>query len=137
MILGVGTDLCDIRRIEKTLERFGARFTDRVYTETERRRAERRRHLSAARYAQFYAAKEACAKALGTGFRLGVFWRDLGVEHMATGQPFMVLAGGAEARLRSLVPDGMAPRLDLSLTDEYPYAHAMVVISADPRGMRP
>lgn len=136
MILGVGTDLCDIRRIEKTLVRFGARFTDRVYTDIERRRAERR-HGPAARYAQYYAAKEACAKALGTGFRMGVFWRDLGVEHLPTGQPYLVIEGGAMDRLLSLTPPGMAPRIDLSLTDEYPYAHAMVVISADPAGVRP
>mgnify|MGYP003987150851 FL=1 len=133
MIIGIGTDLCDIRRIEKTLERFGDRFTDRIYTDLERTKAIRR-DAPANRYAMFYAAKEACAKALGTGFREGVFWRDLGVENLPSGKPYMVLTGGALAKLNSLTPIGMTAQIDISLTDEYPMAHAMVVISAEPTG---
>ena len=130
MILGVGTDLIDIRRIERTLERFGDRFLDRVFTAKEREKAEGRAKPAAA-FAQRYAAKEACAKALGTGFRRGVFWRDIGVESMPSGQPFLTLTGGAEQRLMELLPEGWVPRIDLSLTDEPPYAHGMVIISAD------
>jgi holo-[acyl-carrier protein] synthase len=133
MIIGIGTDLCDIRRIEKTLERFGDRFTDRIYTDLERSKATRR-DAPANRYAMFYAAKEACAKALGTGFREGVFWRDLGAENLPSGKPYMVLTGGAKAKLDSLTPTGMTAQIDISLTDEYPMAHAMVVISAEPTG---
>jgi holo-[acyl-carrier protein] synthase len=131
MIIGIGTDLCDIRRIEKTLERFYDRFTNRIYTDLERAKATRR-DAPANRYAMFYAAKEACAKALGTGFREGVFWRDLGVENLPSGKPYMVLTGGALAKLVSLTPAGMTAQIDISLTDEYPTAHAMVVISAEP-----
>ncbi len=130
MILGVGTDLIDIRRIERTLERFGDRFLDRVFTAKEREKAGGRAKPAAA-FAQRYAAKEACAKALGTGFRRGVFWRDIGVESMPSGQPFLTLTGGAEQRLMELLPEGWVPRIDLSLTDEPPYAHGMVIISAD------
>lgn len=129
MIIGVGTDLCDIRRIERTLERFADRFVARVFTDTERTKAERRGNRASS-YALCYAAKEACAKALGTGFRDSVFWRDIGVENLPSGQPVLALSNGARARLERLVPDGMAPRIDVSLTDEYPMAHAMVVISA-------
>ena len=129
MILGIGTDICDIRRIEKTLERFAERFTARIYTESERNTAETRAKPAAA-YAQRYAAKEACAKALGTGFRNGVHWRDLAVDNFPSGQPFMTLTGGARKRLDELTPPGMTARVDLSLSDEYPMAHAMVVISA-------
>lgn len=130
MILGVGTDLIDIRRIERSIQRFGDRFLDRVFTEIERKKAERRASPPAA-YSQRYAAKEAFAKALGTGFREGVFWRDIGVDNWPSGQPFLRLEGGAARRLDLLVPKGMVPRIDLSLTDEPPYAHAMVIISAD------
>ena len=130
MILGVGTDLIDIRRIERTLERFGDRFLDRVFTSIEQEKASARAQPAAA-FAQRYAAKEACAKALGTGFRHGVFWRDIGVESWPSGQPFLRLTGGAEQRLIDLVPKGWQARIDLSLTDEPPFAHAMVVISAD------
>ena len=130
MILGVGTDLVDIRRIERTMLRFGDRFLDRVYTETERRKASARA-LPAAAFSQRYAAKEACAKALGTGFREGVFWKDIGVDNWASGQPFLRLTGGAARRMAMLVPEGRVARIDLSLTDEPPYAHAMVIISAD------
>ena len=131
MILGTGTDLCDIRRIERAIARFGERFIARVYTETERARADQR-PSPAARYAMFYAAKEACAKALGTGFRQGVFWRDVGVDSLPSGKPFLVLTGGAAQRLGALTPAGMRAQLDVSLSDEYPLAHAIVVISAVP-----
>ena len=131
MIVGIGTDLCDIRRIERTLERFENRFKSRIYTELEQTKANRR-VAPANAYAMNYAAKEACAKALGTGFRQGVFWRDLGVENLRSGKPYMVLTGGAKARLDSLTPAGMEAQIDISLTDEYPMAHAMVIISAEP-----
>ncbi|MGI9433546.1 MAG: holo-ACP synthase [Geminicoccaceae bacterium] len=130
MILGVGTDLIDIRRIEETLSRFGDRFLDRVFTSVERKKAARRAHPAAA-FAQRYAAKEACAKALGTGFRQGVFWRDIGVDNWPSGQPFLTLSGGAAQRLAALMPPGWRSRVDVSLTDEPPFAHAMVVISAE------
>jgi holo-[acyl-carrier protein] synthase len=131
MILGIGNDLIDIRRIEKTLERFGDRFLDRVFTEAERAKAERRAgSLRAATYAKRYAAKEAAAKALGTGFRAGVFWRDIGVENMASGQPTLCLTNGAAERLAQMVPAGMVARIDLTMTDEYPMAEAVVIISA-------
>ncbi|MEK9671541.1 MAG: holo-ACP synthase [Rhodospirillaceae bacterium] len=131
MIIGIGTDLCDIRRIEKTLERFGARFIDRLFDDIEQKKAYRRQNLASS-FAQSFAAKEACAKALGTGFRQGVFWRDMVVANLPTGQPFMKLTGGALKRLNSLIPDGMTARVDVSQTDEYPMAHAMVIISAVP-----
>jgi holo-[acyl-carrier protein] synthase len=130
MILGVGSDLIDIRRIEKTLARFGDRFIDRVFTAEERRKAERRAD-AAATYAKRYAAKEACAKALGTGFRAGVFWRDLGVVNLASGRPTLVLTGGALERLEAMTPPGMRARIDLTLTDEHPMAQALVIISAE------
>jgi len=130
MILGIGTDLCDIRRVEKSLERFGARFTDRLYAASEQAKAERRPN-PANSYALGFAAKEACAKALGTGFRQGVFWRDLVVANHPSGQPYMVLSGGAKKRLDSLVPDGMTARIDVTQTDEYPMAQAVVIISAE------
>jgi len=130
MILGIGTDLCDIRRIEKTLTRFEKRFTDRIYTKVERAKAEKRGHARANRYAMFYAAKEACAKALGTGFRENVFWSDLAVDNLPSGQPIMTLSNGALDKLQTLTPKGFNPKIDVSLTDEYPMAHAIVVISA-------
>jgi holo-[acyl-carrier protein] synthase len=133
VILGVGSDLVDMRRIEHTLERFGERFTTRVFTAAERARAQRRPD-PAATYAKRYAAKEACAKALGTGFRQGVYWRDIGVLNAPSGQPMLVLAGGAAARLAALTPAGMVARLDLSLTDEPPLSQATVIISAVPAG---
>ena len=132
MIIGIGTDLCDIRRIEKTLTRFDDRFTDRIYTTKECAKAEKRGDARANRYAMFYAAKEACSKALGTGFRDNVFWRDLAVDNLPSGQPIMKLSNGALDRLQSLTPKGYALKIDISLTDEYPMAHAMVVISAVP-----
>jgi holo-[acyl-carrier protein] synthase len=133
MILGLGSDICDIRRIEAAMARFGDRFVVRVFTETERRKAERRNGQNrAGTYAKRFAAKEACAKALGTGFRRGVFMSDLGVVNRPGGQPGLVLTGGAASRLAQLVPAGHAPRIDLTMTDEYPYAYAQVIISAEP-----
>lgn len=129
MIIGIGTDLCDIRRIEKTLDQFGQRFEDRIYTAEERAKAQKRPN-PASRYAMFYAAKEACAKALGTGFRESVFWSDIRVNNLPSGQPTLTLHNGAKTRLDLLTPDGMTAQIDISLTDEYPMAHAMVVISA-------
>jgi holo-[acyl-carrier protein] synthase len=132
MILGLGSDLCDIRRIEASLAKFGERFTQRVFSEVERARAERRAHARASSYAKRFAAKEACAKALGTGFRDGVFLSDLRVVNLPSGQPTLELHGGALARLRAILPPGHAAQIALSLTDEYPYAFAQVIISAEP-----
>lgn len=129
MILGIGSDLVDIRRIEETLARFGDRFIARIFTEEERRRSERRADRSAS-YARRFAAKEACSKALGTGFRRGVFWRDMGVINLSSGKPGLALTGGAAARLLELVPRGMTAQIDLSLTDDPPIAQAIVIISA-------
>ncbi|WP_029056822.1 holo-ACP synthase [Stappia stellulata] len=131
MIVGIGSDLIDIRRIEKTLERFGERFVMRVFTEEERRRSDRRR-LRAASYAKRFAAKEACSKALGTGIRMGVAWREMGVVNLPSGKPTMQLTGSAECRLARLVPDGFHPRIDLTITDDEPLAQAFVVITAWP-----
>jgi holo-[acyl-carrier protein] synthase len=131
MILGVGSDLIDIRRIEAAIARFGDRFIDRIFTEAERRRCERRANPGPS-YARRFAAKEAAAKALGTGFRSGVFWRDLGVVNMPSGQPGMRLTGGALQRLESITPKGMTARLDVTLTDEPPLAQAVVIITAWP-----
>ena len=132
MIIGIGTDLIDIRRIEKTLEKFGERFKDRVYTVEEKEKVEKRHHIANG-YAMRYAAKEAAAKALGTGFRDGVFWRDLVNDNLPSGKPTMTFYGGARERLEELTPDGMDAQIDISLTDEYPMAHAMVIISAVPK----
>jgi len=131
MIVGLGSDLIDITRIERTLERFGERFPRRVFTEAERRRSDRRR-LRAASYARRFAAKEACSKALGTGLRQGVFWRDMGVVNLPGGRPTLQLTGGAAQRLASLLPPGTRPRIDLTITDEPPLAHALVIITAVP-----
>jgi holo-[acyl-carrier protein] synthase len=129
MILGIGSDLIDIRRIERTLERYGDRFLDRVFTAAERARSERRGNRVAS-YAKRYAAKEACAKALGTGFRRGVYWRDLGVVNLASGRPTVALTGGALTHLQAMTPAGMSARIDLTLTDEPPIAQAFVIITA-------
>lgn len=129
MIIGLGNDIVDIRRIEKTLDRFGRRFTDRVFTLVEQHKSERRA-ARAASYARRFAAKEACSKALGTGFRKGVFWRDLGVVNDPSGRPTMALTGGALAQLRSMTPDGHDVRIQVTLTDDYPYAQAIVIIEA-------
>ena len=131
MILGIGNDLIDITRIEKTLDRFGDRFIDRVFTETERAKSERRAQRAAS-YAKRFAAKEACSKALGTGFRKGVFWRDMGVVNLRSGKPTMALTGGALTRLKEITPDGMVAQIDLTLTDDFPLAQAIVIISALP-----
>ena len=132
MIIGVGSDLTDIRRISNSLERFGDRFTQRVFTEIERAKAERRADR-AGTYAKRFAAKEACAKALGTGMRRGVFWRDMGVVNARSGQPTLALTGGAAARLAEITPPGHTAAIHLTLTDEHPYAQAFVVIEALPR----
>ena len=133
MILGLGNDLCDIRRIEQVMARHGERFLERVFTEVERAKAERRTEkIRAATYAKRFAAKEAASKALGTGFRAGVFMKDLGVVNLRSGQPTMVMTGGAAARLAMLTPAGMRPVVHLTMTDEYPYASAIVLISALP-----
>lgn len=133
MILGIGSDLIDIRRIEKTIARFGDRFLDRIFTATEKARSDRRPLTRIESYAKRYAAKEACSKALGTGFRRGVFWRDMGVVNMPSGKPTMLLTGGALARLESLVPAGHEVQIDLSITDEPPMAQAIVIITARPK----
>jgi holo-[acyl-carrier protein] synthase len=129
MIVGIGSDLIDIRRIETTIERFGDRFLDRIFTATERARSDRRAERSAS-YAKRFAAKEACAKALGTGLRKGVFWRDMGVVNLPGGKPSLVLTGGALARLHALTPAGYTAQIDLSITDDFPLAQAIVIISA-------
>ena len=131
MIIGLGSDLIDIRRIEKSIERFGDRFLDRIFTPQERAKADRRANR-ADTYAKRFAAKEACAKALGTGMRGGVFWRDMGVVNLPGGRPTLQLTGGALARLKALTPPGCEARIDLSLTDEGPTAQAIVIISAVP-----
>ena len=131
MIIGIGSDLTDIRRIQNSLDRFGERFTNRVYTENERTRSERKPDRAAS-YAKRFAAKEACAKALGTGIRRGVFWRDMGVINMRSGQPTMALTNGALERLNAIIPEGMKPVIHLSLTDDKPYAQAFVIIEAVP-----
>ena len=132
MIVGMGSDLCDIRRIEASLARFGDRFIQRLFTEVERERSERKGDRAAS-YAKRFAAKEACAKALGTGFRQGVAWRDLGVVNLRSGKPTMILTGQAGDVLAKLVPDGHEAVIHLSLTDEPPYAQAFVIIEARPR----
>ncbi|MGD0565279.1 MAG: holo-ACP synthase [Roseiarcus sp.] len=129
MILGIGSDLCDIRRIEETLERFGERFLARCFTDVERRRSERRAGRAAS-YAKRFAAKEACAKALGTGLRDGVFWRDMGVANLPSGKPTMLLTGGAAKRLAEITPAGAEAFIHLTITDEGPLAQAFVVIEA-------
>ena len=131
MILGLGSDLSDIRRIQESLDRFGDRFKQRVFTELERTRSDRKTD-AAASYAKRFAAKEACAKALGTGMRRGVFWRDMGVINMRSGQPTMALTGGAAERLKEMTPPGMKAVVHLSLTDDHPYAQAFVIIEALP-----
>jgi len=131
MILGIGSDIIDIRRIQRTLERFGDRFVERVFTDTERRKSDGRANRAAS-YAKRFAAKEACSKALGTGFRDGVFWRDMGVVNLSSGKPTMHLTGGALERLAEITPRGMRAQSDLSLTDDEPQAQAIVIISALP-----
>ena len=137
MIIGIGSDLIDIRRIAKVIERHGERFLDRIFTEAERAKAERRAQsekLVVATYAKRFAAKEACSKALGTGIRRGVWWRDMGVVNLPGGRPTMELTGGARERLAVLTPEGHEARIDLSITDDWPLAQAFIVISAVRRG---
>ena len=135
MILGLGSDICDIRRIETAIARHGDRFLRRVFTETERAKAAgRSERLRAATYAKRFAAKEAAAKALGTGFRRGVFFSDLGVVNLPSGQPTLRITGGAAVRLAAITPAGMVASVALTMTDEYPYAFAQVIISAVPAG---
>jgi holo-[acyl-carrier protein] synthase len=131
MILGIGSDIIDIRRVERTLGRFGRRFTDRIFTEIEQKKSDRRANRAAS-YAKRFAAKEACSKALGTGFRAGVFWRDLGVVNLPSGKPTLVLTGGAAERLAAITPPGMRAQIDLTITDDFPQAQAIVIISAVP-----
>jgi holo-[acyl-carrier protein] synthase len=131
MIIGIGSDLCDARRIAKTIERHGDRFLNRIFTPLERAKAEHRANRVET-YAKRFAAKEACAKALGTGFRRGVFWRDMGVVNMPSGRPTMKLTGGALERLKAITPAGYEAQIDLSLTDEGPTAQAIVIISSVP-----
>jgi len=129
MILGLGNDVIDIRRIERTIEVYGERFLNRVFTETERLRSDRRKQRAAS-YAKRFAAKEACSKALGTGLRKGVFWRDMGVVNLPSGRPTLKLTGGAAAQLARITPPGYEARIDLSITDDFPMAQAIVIISA-------
>ena len=135
MIIGIGNDLIDIRRVAKVIERHGERFLDRIFTEAERARAERRaknEKLVVATYAKRFAAKEACSKALGTGIRRGVWWRDMGVINLPGGRPSMLLTGGALKRLQAITPPGMVAQIDLTITDDFPHAQAIVIISANP-----
>jgi holo-[acyl-carrier protein] synthase len=135
MILGIGNDIIDIRRIQKTIERYGDRFLRRVFTDAERKKSDGRSQRAAS-YAKRFAAKEACAKALGTGLRKGVFWRDMGVANLPSGQPTMVLTGGAAEQLRRLTPPGCQARVNVTLTDDFPLAQAIVVISSVTTGER-
>ena len=133
MIIGIGSDVLDIRRLEKTIERHGERFIERIFTPVERAKAERRtERIRVATYAKRFAAKEAASKALGTGFRAGVFWRDLGVVNLPSGQPTLRLTGGAAERLAAMTPPGHRAEIALTMTDEFPYAQAVVVITAVP-----
>ena len=131
MILGLGSDLIDIRRVEKSIERFGDRFLDRIFTETERVKSDKRAGRAAS-YAKRFAAKEACSKALGTGLNRGVFWRDMGVINLPSGKPTMQLTNGALARLHEITPKGHKAVIDLTITDDFPLAQAIVIISAVP-----
>ncbi len=131
MIIGIGSDLIDIRRVEKTLERFGTRFTERCFTDIERAKSDRRKQRAAS-YAKRFAAKEACSKALGTGLAQGVFWRDMGVVNLPGGKPTMQLTGGAAERLDKIVPEGMRAVVHLTITDDFPLAQAFVIIEALP-----
>ena len=133
MIIGIGSDLIDIRRVERTLGRFPGRFEERCFTAVERAKSDKRRRRADS-YAKRFAAKEACAKALGTGFRRGVFWSDMGVVNLASGRPTMELTGGARRQLDAITPPGMRAQIDLTITDEYPLAQATVIISAVPAG---
>ena len=129
MIIGLGNDMVDIRRIERTLERFGSRFVTRIFTDVEQKKSDRRAQRAAS-YAKRFAAKEACSKALGTGFRRGVFWKDMGVVNEPSGRPTMQLTGGAKEQLERIIPARHVARIQLTITDDYPYAQAIVIIEA-------
>ena len=129
MIIGLGSDVIDIRRVERTIERYGDRFLNRIFTDLERRKSDGR-HARAASYAKRFAAKEACSKALGTGFRHGVFWRDMGVVNLISGRPTLELNGGAARALARITPEGHEARIDLTITDDFPTAQAIVIITA-------
>lgn len=129
MIIGLGNDMVDIRRIEQTLERYGSRFVARIFTDVEQKKSDRRAQRAAS-YAKRFAAKEACSKALGTGFRRGVFWKDMGVVNEPSGRPTMQLTGGAKEQLERITPAGHLARIQLTITDDYPYAQAIVIIEA-------
>ena len=131
MILGIGNDIIDIRRVEKSIARFGERFLSRVFTDVERAKSDRRAQRAAS-YAKRFAAKEACSKALGTGLSAGVFWRDMGVVNLPSGKPTLRLTGGALKRLEAITPPGMVAQIDLTITDDFPQAQAIVIISANP-----
>jgi holo-[acyl-carrier protein] synthase len=131
MIIGIGNDIIDIRRIEKTIARFGDKFIQRIFTPVEQAKSDRRANRAAS-YAKRYAAKEACSKALGTGFRAGIYWRDMGVVNLPSGKPTMALTGGALERLKAITPPGMVPQIDISITDEEEMAYVIVIISANP-----
>ena len=131
MIIGIGNDIIDIRRIEKTIARFGDKFIQRIYTPIEQKKSDARANRAAS-YAKRYAAKEACSKALGTGFRAGIFWKDMGVVNLPSGKPTMALTGGALERLKAITPPGMVPQIDISITDEEEMAYVIVIISANP-----
>ncbi len=135
MIIGIGNDIIDIRRIEASIARFGQRFIDRLFTETEQRKSDRRANRAAS-YAKRFAAKEACSKALGTGFRDGIYWRDMGVVNLPSGKPTLALTGGALQRLQAITPQGMTVQIDLTITDDFPQAQAIVIISANPAAGR-
>jgi holo-[acyl-carrier protein] synthase len=132
VVLGLGSDLCNIDRIENSILRFGDRFLARLFTDIERAKADRRQMTRAATYAKRFAAKEACSKALGTGFRKGVFWRDMGVVNLPSGAPTLALTGGAAARLAEITPAGYSPAIHLTITDDHPWAQAIVLITASP-----
>ncbi len=132
MIIGIGNDIIDIRRIENSLSRFGDRFIQRIFTEVEQAKSDRRANRAAS-YAKRFAAKEACSKALGTGMHQGVYWRDMGVVNLPSGKPTLKLTGGALARLQALTPPGMTAQIDLTITDDFPQAQAIVIISANPQ----
>lgn len=136
MILGVGNDMIDIRRIDATLNRYGDRFTERIFTPVEREKSDRRAQRAAS-YAKRFAAKEACSKALGTGLRRGVYWRDMGVVNLRSGRPTLQLTGNALQVLNAMVPEGHEPRIDLTLTDDFPWAQAIVIISSIPTKFDP
>jgi holo-[acyl-carrier protein] synthase len=131
VIIGIGNDIIDIRRVEKTIARFGDKFIQRIFTPIEQAKSDRRANRAAS-YAKRYAAKEACSKALGTGFRAGIFWKDMGVVNLPSGKPTMALTGGALERLKAITPPGMVPQIDISITDEEEMAYVIVIISANP-----